>query len=304
MSNNKNLPQKSVNDISEINLRNLLVEARDILTAPKPVLFKKFGNRQLTEDVKRIGLINDYLENLISAGQSMVRLNVDAITSMEKIQLLAQTELDQLRLNAKKAKNNLELEDSNNEYDFKKLQNNITALNYEIKSKQLTLNEQEFELKRKQEEHKMNMREREHDLAERERESAQRIKESDQQIKENELDSQNRLNVSEALIYIEKLKANNESKFNKSFITLYNKISQELKLENITPSQVLILISLFSKNPATSFEDVDMRRKKFEEELKKMKQDTAYRRSEVKNKRLDNEVKVYKIKKEELDIDG
>jgi hypothetical protein len=81
----KKLPVKSNVDISEINLHNLLVEARDILTAPKPILFKKFGNRQLAEDVKRVGLINEYLGNLIKAGQSMVRLNVDAITSMEKI---------------------------------------------------------------------------------------------------------------------------------------------------------------------------------------------------------------------------
>lgn len=304
MSNKSNLPQKSVNDISEINLRNLLIEARDILTAPKPILFKKFGNRQLTEDVKRIGLINEYLENLVKSGQSLVRLNVDAITSMEKIQLLAQTELDQLRSNAKKAKNNLEYEDSSYEFDIKKLQNNIKALDFEIASKRLNLEEQEFELKKREDEHKMSIKEREQALIERERESQQRIKESDQIIKENELDSQNRINIAEASMYLDRMRFHDESKFNKSFITLYNKISQELKMENITPSQTLILISLFSKNPSSKFEDVDANREMILEQLKKMKQDTAYRRAEAKDKRLDNEVKIYKMKKEEIDIDG
>lgn len=299
----KNLPKKSDVNLSEINLRNLLVEARDILTAPKPIFFKKFGNRQLEQDVKRIGLINNYISNLVQAGQSLVRLNVDAITSMEKIQLMAQTELNYYKLEAKKSSNNLVLEDSEFEYSIKALKNNIQDLTYQINSKKLLLEEQEFALKAKKEEHEMSMKEREHNLKIREMELEQRIKESDQQIRENELDAQNRLNMTEVHIYIEKLKADNESKFNKSFITLYNKMSEELKLENITPSQVLVLISLFSKNPAANYEDVDAKRALFNETLKKMKQDTAYRKAEARDKRLDNEVKVYKMRKENTDLD-
>jgi hypothetical protein len=46
-----------------------------------------------------------------------------------------------------------------------------------------------------------------------------------------------------------------------------------------------------------------MKRKKFAEELRRMKQDTSYRRAEARDKRLDNEVKLYKIQKEQMDID-
>jgi len=176
-------------------------------------------------------------------------------------------------------------------------------LSHEFEVQKIELEKQTFELEKQKEEHKMSIKEREQHLVEKERESQQRIKESDQQIKENELDSQNRINISEANMYIDRMRFRDESKFNKSFITLYNKISKELKMENITPSQVLILISLFSKNPASKIEDVDMKRRLLEEELKKMKQDTSYRKAEAKDKRLDNETKIYKIQKEKMDID-
>lgn len=298
MDNNNNLVvSKTEIDLSVIDLTTMVSELNNVLTTSTPIFFKGWGNQRLELDVERVRLINQYIQGVIATGQSFIKLKVDAVVSHEKIKMLAQTELNELKLKAENSELNLKL--LNEEYELK-----ITKLITTKKKLELDIETLEFEIKKNKEEHEMSLREREQTLKQQILEFEQRKKESDHKMHEDSLESENNRNISEVYRYIAKLKADSDDELSKTFISLYNKMSEELSLENITPSQVLILISLFSRNPVTSVEDVEMKRKLFEEELKKMKQDTQYRKSEVRNKRLENEIKIYKIKKEQTEIDG
>src|ERR1035437_9244173 len=78
-----NLPDKKEKeiDLSTIDLNGLVAELQRVLTSPAPIFFKGWGNMRLQLDVDRLGLLNDYIQNVMAAGQSFVRLKADAVIS-------------------------------------------------------------------------------------------------------------------------------------------------------------------------------------------------------------------------------
>lgn len=275
-----NLPTKKEINLSEVNLQSLIGELQNTLTSPTPIFFKGWGNRRLELDVERVRLLNQYIRSIADTGQSFIRLKVDALISYDKINHLAHTELNELKRQSIISDNNLKLLQD-------KYENELTALKTDTELMKIRLEKERIELQRQQDELQRDKDRHQMEMAERETAKEERI-----------MDATNRKNINETHIYLEKWQAKFDGKVKKQVIELYKKIVQDLDTENITPSQTLILISLFGSGVTSSIEDFDMKRKLAEETLNKMKQETAYKKAEAKSKFTEAEVLNFKYERD------
>lgn len=120
-SNKENSDDKREIDLSTINLQSLVANMQQMLTSPTPLIFKGWGNKRLELDVKRINLMNQYIQNIIATGQSFIQLKADALISYEKVQLLAKKELFELKSNADGAELDYKLLNDKYEHQLTKL---------------------------------------------------------------------------------------------------------------------------------------------------------------------------------------
>jgi hypothetical protein len=103
------LPTKREIDLSTVDLQSLVGDMKQMLTSPTPLIFKGWGNRRLELDVERVRLMDKYIQNVIAAGQSFIRLKADSLISFDKIKLLANKELYELRKDSEGAEYDLKL---------------------------------------------------------------------------------------------------------------------------------------------------------------------------------------------------
>lgn len=133
----------------------------------------------------------------------------------------------------------------------------------------------------------------EYDLKDRE----MSLKEREAQLEIKNLESINFRNKIEAETYAMKLKSTDESKLSELTAKLYDKIISEMNIENITPSQTLILLSLFGRGKVDNIEDYEMKRKMMEQEIMKMSQEVEGKKEQNKSAFLDNENKKFNFER-------
>ncbi|MHB8581036.1 MAG: hypothetical protein ACYDA4_14425 [Ignavibacteriaceae bacterium] len=274
-SYSKNLPTKREIDLSTVDLQSLVGDMKQMLTSPTPIIFKGWGNRRLELDVKRVGLMNEYIQNVIATGQSFIQLKVDAIVSYEKIEQLATKELNELRIQAAESEFGLKLLN-------KKYENELTKLTTETERMKLDIEKLKLQLRIDKERHEMDMKKEGAAI-----EDSRAIL----QLQNDKLEAEN---------YCMIIKTKDESRIRNKVADLFNKIIKNLQLDNISPSQVLILISLFGSGNTANVEDFETKKKLMEETIEKMRQENEYKKQEVKDKYYDVEHKNYKYQKERM----
>lgn len=255
-------------DLGEVTLQGLVAELQSTLTSPKPLIFKGWGNRRLELDIERVRLMNDYINAVIDTGQSFIRLRADALISYEKIQLLAETELNQLKARARRSVLDLLLLEE--KYLFE-----LTELRARTERLELELQEYRNNIRFQGERHSMELLERRYFI-------------------KNSRDSHTlEYMIKEAEVYVLKLKAVSDVSIRDKVSELFDKIIRELNIGSITPTQALILTSLFGKGG--SFQDFESEKKILDQMVEKYKQETEIKRQEAKEKFLDNEHKIFKL---------
>lgn len=270
-SNNNNLPVKREIDMENISLKSLVGELQRVVTSPAPVFFKGWGNRRLELDIERVELMSDYIDAVAEAGQAFIHLKADALISYDKIQLLASAELATLRKSAREAEYSLGLLDSEHQLELSEINHKVISLNNDLEKQKLEIEKSKLEflfkqneLQRESDNHNQDMRER-----------------------DAELISNRNKNALE--YHIMSLKANDESRLSGIKAVFYDNLIKELDLHNLTPSQVLIIINLFSNNSISSIEDFEKSRRIVDEEIRKMKEETEIKRQEARTKFWQNE---------------
>jgi len=263
-------------NLSEITLENLVAELQSTLTSPRPLIFKGWGNKRLELDIQRVRLLNDYIEALAETGQSFIRLQADAIVSYEKIQSLAHIELNELRARVRKSALDLMLIEDQYQLEVTRIRTQTARLELEL---QQLNNQLGFE----QDRHNMDMLERKY-------------------LIENNKDRFTlEMMIKEAEVYCLKLKTQSDVSVRDKIGDLFDKIIRELNIGNITPTQALILTSLFGKGGA--IQDFESEKRILDQMIEKAKQETEIKRQEAKEKFLENEHKIFKLELDKRNFD-
>lgn len=263
-------------NLSDITLENLVAELQSTLTAPRPLIFKGWGNKRLKLDVERVRLFNDYIKAVAETGQSFIRLQADAIVSYEKIQSLAHIELNELRASVRKSALDLLLIEDQYQLEVTRIRTQTARLELELKQ----LNNQ---LGYEQDRHKMDMLERKY-------------------LIDNSKDRFTlEMMIKEAEVYCLKLKTKSDVSVRDKIGDLFEKIIRELNIGNITPTQALILTSLFGKGG--TIQDFESEKRILDQMIEKAKQETEIKRQEAKEKFLDNEHKIFKLEMDKRNFD-
>jgi len=104
---------ESENDIRELDLSKLTMEAlvkrmAFELTKPGPVFFKGWSNRRLELDVERTQILKNYIDSIISTGESLMDLQSDAVLSFEKIEALTYIKQNELKARVRQSEKELD----------------------------------------------------------------------------------------------------------------------------------------------------------------------------------------------------
>jgi len=104
-------------DLSKLTMSALTKKMAFEMTKPGPVFFKGWSNRRLELDVRRVQIMQSYIESIRSTGDSLMELQADAFLSYEKIEALTKEKRYQLEKRVVDSKN--ELDFAQEEYTHK-----------------------------------------------------------------------------------------------------------------------------------------------------------------------------------------
>lgn len=256
-------------DLAKVTMDAMLKKMAYIMTKPGPIFFKGWGNRRLELDVERVYIIKEYIDAVKSSLDSYTLLRADALISFEKIQKLANTQKNELLYKLKQSELDLTFLDKEYEHKAKLMDLEIEGLEMQL-FERLT-NIEHMEAKTTEILKNLDIRIKETDA-----EIEIRKKESDAMIALNKAKS-------EAEIYVMKLKAQDNSKLSKQRAKILTKIIDELQLDNITPTEVYLLVKLMEGDSGSfDYMDFDRKSKLVHEEIERMK---------LENKKLHAETK-------------
>jgi hypothetical protein len=255
-------------DLSQLTMNALTKKMAFQMTKPGPVFFKGWGNRRLLLDVERVEIIREYIEAVRATGDSLINLHADSVLSYEKMENLVKIKRNDLLHQLKESELKLDFLVKEHQSRVDKLKIDIAhleALLYEKIAQienlnaltQQTLSEIKNRSKEVDAEIKTKIETSEAELRIKERESQAKI----------ELDN----NKAKAEIHIMKLKAGDDSAISKKRAIALDMVIKEMNMDNITPTEVYLLIKLLDTHNTSDFIDFTNKFKIMEEELEKMK---------------------------------
>lgn len=255
-------------DLSRVNLQTMVRKLAIAINKPNPVFFKGWGNKRLQLDVERAYIIKEYIEAIRSAGESFVNLQADAILSYEKIRRLVQINRNELMRQLRESELQLDFLEKEYQAKVEKLRIDITNLEALVYEKIAQIEH----LNARTEEVLSDMKNR---VKEVDAEIERRRKESDSEIRRHEEESKAKIKLdhdkSGAEIFVMKLKAKDTSRLSKQRSQVLDKIIDEMKLDNIRPIEVYLLIKLLEPTNIDDYFDFDSRIKMVDEQIEKMK---------------------------------
>lgn len=277
-SGGSNLPAVRELNVYEFTMQQLNEQLLYELTAPKPLIFKGLGNKRLQLDVDRLWILHEYIQATLAIQQSLGDLRVEEAISYEKFEAFSKIQINELKEKVRKSELSLLIIEDQYIKEQTKLRTDVERMKIDLvmlkDSRNMALDN-----------HKMSLEERRFAMADRETVL---------------LYQKNKLEAEE---YCMKLKAVSDSSINEKVVALFDKIITELSLDRITPSQVLILVSIFGKGGSNSVDDFETNKKKVEQQIEIMKQDTEILRQESRQKFYETEQQRFKLKKFEMDFD-
>ena len=260
--------KETVIDLSRINLQTMVRKLALAINKPNPVFFKGWGNQRLQLDVERMYIIKDYIEAIRSAGESFINLQADAILSYEKIEKLVQINRNVLLRQLKESE--LQIDLLKVEY-----QTTVDRLKLDIANLEALLYEKIAQIENLEARTKEIIGDLENRTRAVDAEIRRNREESESNIRISEAESRARIKLNEdksqAEIYVLKLKARDTSRISKQRAMVLDKIIDEMKIDNIRPIEVYLLIQLLETNSVTDFVDFDNKIKIMNEQLEKMK---------------------------------
>jgi len=278
-SGGSNLPAVREINVYDLTMQQLNEELLFVLTTPKPLIFKGWSNNRLKLDVERLKLFHEYIQDTLAIQQSLCDLRVEEAISYKKFEAFSKLKIIELEADVKKA-----------EFNFKLLEdyyeNEVTRLRTDTERMKIELQMLQNSVKIDQENHAMNMLERSYGLTDRE-----------------SLIALNKMKT-EAEIYCLKLKADSEYVISTKVAALFDKIIKDLQMDDITPSQVLVLISIFGKGGVPTVEDFEVKKQLLVEEINRMKQENEYKKYEAREKFIETEHKQFKLEKDRLNYNS
>jgi hypothetical protein len=268
-------------DLSQLTMNSLTRRMAFEMTKPGPVFFKGWGNRRLELDVERVEIIKEYIEAIRATGDSLIHLHADSVLSFEKMENLVKINRNELRNQLRDSELKLDLMEHEYQTKIEKMHLDVAHLeslvferiaqieNMDAHTKQI-LSDITNKVKEIDTEIKIKIDTSEADIRIREEESKARIK-----LNEDKSDAE---------IYILKLKARDDSAISKKRATALDLIIKEMSMDNITPTQVYLLIKLLDTDSVSDFVDLDNRIKIMSEELEQMKIKNDISRAEAKER--------------------
>ncbi|MBZ0201578.1 MAG: hypothetical protein K8I03_01025 [Ignavibacteria bacterium] len=255
-------------DLSQLTMNVLTKKMAFVMTKPGPVFFKGWGNRRLELDVERVEIIREYIEAIRSTGDSLIHLHADSVLSFEKMENLVKIKRKDLMYQLRESELKLDLLEQEYQTKIEKLHldiANLETLVYEKISQIENLNAQTEQILS--------------EIRNRSKEVDADIKikkdtsESDIKVKEEESRARIQLekDKAKAEIFIMKLKAGDDSAISKKRATALDMVIKEMNIDNITPTEVYLLIKLLDTNNTNDFLDFTNKMKVMEEELEKMR---------------------------------
>ena len=213
-------------------------------------------------------IIQGYIDAVRQAGESFINLQADAVLSYEKIENLVKINRNVLLRQLRDSELQIDLLEKEHEAKVEKLQIDVAHLeslvleriaqieNLNAHTEQV-LSDIKNKVKEIDTEIKIKIATSESDIRLREEESKARIK-----LNEDKSDAE---------IYILKLKAGDDSAISKKRATALDMVIKEMNMDNITPTEVYLLIKLLDTNNTNDFIDFTNKMKVMEEELEKMR---------------------------------
>lgn len=260
--------ETNVIDLSTVDLQSMARKLAVAINQPNPVFFKGWGNRRLQLDVERVYIIQSYIEAVRQAGESFINLQADAVLSYEKIENLVKINRNVLLRQLRESELQLDFVEKEHQAKIEKLRIDVDHLeslvferiahieNMDAQTKQI-LSDITNKVKEVEAEIKIKIDTSEADIRIREDESKARI-----QLEKDK---------AKAEIYIMKLKATDDSDISKKRATALDMVIKEMNMDNITPTEVYLLIKLLDTNNTSDYLDFSNKMKVMEEELEKMK---------------------------------
>jgi hypothetical protein len=262
--------EDNVIDLSRVDLQTMVRKLAIAINKPNPVFFKGWGNKRLELDVERTYIIKDYIDAVIAAGESFVRLNADAILSYEKIEKLVQINRNVLLKQLKESE--LEIDLLQREHQAK-----VNILRINIRDLEATVYEKLAQIEQVHAKTKEILGDLENRSKEVTAEIERMRKESDSAIKRSEEESRARIKLdgdkSKAEIFVMKLKATDTSRISNQRAKVLDKIIDEMNLNAIRPIDVYLLIKLLETTSTDNYLDFDSRIKMVDEQIERMKID-------------------------------
>lgn len=269
-------PENVIN-MSESTLSQLSEQLTNSLTSPTPLVFKGWANQRLKLDVERVKILLDYINTMISTGDAYIKYKASACISFEKIQRLANTELNNLKTS--EILSEIALIKAQKDYVYE-----VENQKLDLESKKLDINSKRKSIEYAYDNHKLEVKDKELDLM----------------IKKNMALLEKDKKTAETKILI--LKANDDSRLKKQVSELFDKILAELKVDNITPSQVLLLVNMLGNNPINSVDDYETKKKMVDAEIEKMRQEAEIKKQEVRTKSYEADHKLFKMEIEKTNL--
>lgn len=264
-------------DMSEATLAELSRQLTNCLTAPTPIIFKGWANQRLMLDVERVRILVEYINVIRDAGDSYIKLKADSLISFEKIQILANTELNMLKTS--EIVSEIALMKAKKDYVIE-----VENQKIELESKKLDLDSRRNEIEYANDNHKLEVKDKELDLM---------IKQNMALLETDKRTAENRILI---------LKAKDDSRLKRKVGDLFDKIIEDLRVDNITPSQVLLLVNMLGNNPINSFDDYESKKRMIDAEIDKMRQEAEIKKQEVRTKSYEADHKLFKMELEKLNL--
>lgn len=255
-------------DLSQLTMNALTEKMAYEMTRPGPVFFKGWGNRRLRLDVERVGIITQYIEAIRASGDSLMHLHADSVLSFEKMENLVKIKRNDILLQLRDSELKLDLIEQEYEARAKKLHVDVLNMEALVLEKLAQIGHINAQTEHLLNETKNRNKEIDADIK-------IKVSTSESDIKVREEESKARIALekekAEAEIYIMKLKATDDSEISKKRAKALDMVIKEMNIDNITPTEVYLLIKLLDSNNSSDYLDFTNKMKMMEEELEKMK---------------------------------
>lgn len=258
----------NVIDLSTVDLQSMARKLAIAINQPNPVFFKGWGNRRLQLDVERVYIIQGYIDAVRQAGESFINLQADAVLSYEKIENLVKINRNVLLRQLRDSELQIDLLEKEHQAKVEKLQIDVAHLESLVLEKIAQVENLNAHTEQILSEIKNKVKEIDTEI-----QIKKDTAEADIRIREDESKARIQLekDKAQAEIYIMKLKATDDSDISKKRATALDMVIKEMNMDNITPTEVYLLIKLLDTNNTSDFLDFTNKMKVMEEELEKMK---------------------------------